>query len=77
VPCTHSLDPKTHLRAIGLSSSTALTCPTCRAEFPATTGAKFPTTYYRGEEACYGPVIFCSPVCVLAWFAPQELGHKQ
>ena len=70
---TMSLDPKEHLRLAGVSLSTTLQCPTCSGKFAGMNGVTFPTKYKKGEQWCYGTVIFCSTACVLAWFDPEEL----
>jgi len=77
VPSTYSLDPRHQLKQAGHSLSTTMVCPACRAEFTAISGATFPASYKNGKEVCYGPILFCSTVCVLAWFDPQELGYPQ
>ncbi|SDR63851.1 hypothetical protein SAMN05519103_09104 [Rhizobiales bacterium GAS113] len=73
MPSTHSLDPTYQLKQAGLSLSATMLCPTCRAEFTAMNGVNFPTQFEQEGQECFGPVLFCSTVCILAWFPPQQL----
>ena len=70
-----ALSPAPYLQQLGVSPSTHMGCPTCKAGFTAQDGYVYPTYMMRDGERYYILANFCSTACLLNFMADDEAGH--